>query len=57
MAIYEQKIKQIEEEMLPVGFLDDGQQEELLVESGDIWGNSNESEQKQIPPGYLLSKL
>jgi hypothetical protein len=57
LAIYEQKIKQIEEEMLPVGFLDDGQQEELVVESGDVWGEMKTSDERQMPPGYLSSRL
>ena len=57
MAIYEQKIKQIEEEMLPVGFLDDGQQEELIFEGGDIWGEMKNDAEKQVPPNYLLSRL
>ena len=57
-AIYEDKIKQIEEEMLPVGFLDDGQQEELVVENGDVWGNYNTTEERpSLPPGYLSSRL
>jgi hypothetical protein len=57
MAIYEQKIKQIEEEMLPVGFLDDGQQEELVIDGGDVWGEMKLSEERQLPPGYLMSKI
>jgi hypothetical protein len=57
LAIYEQKIKQIEEEMLPVGFLDDGQQEELVVEGGDVWGEMKSSEERQLPPGYAVSRL
>jgi hypothetical protein len=56
-AIYEQKIKQIEDEMLPVGYLDDGQQEELIVEGGDVWGDMKQSDEKQMPPGYLSSRL
>jgi hypothetical protein len=57
MAIYEQKIKQIEEEMLPVGFLDDGQMEELIIDDGNIWATYNNSEERQLPPGYSMSKL
>jgi hypothetical protein len=58
LAIYEQKIKQIEEEMLPVGFLDDGQQEELILAGDDIWGNNTrEPEERQLPPGYSVSRL
>jgi hypothetical protein len=54
--MYRQKIKQIEEEMLPVGFINDGQQDEMFVESGDVWSNNN-SEEKKLPQGYLSSRL
>jgi hypothetical protein len=53
--MYRQKIKQIEEEMLPVGFINDGQQDEMFVDSGDVW--SNNSEEKTLPQGYLSSRL
>ena len=56
-AIYQEKIKQIEEEMLPIGFVDDGQQEELMLEGGDLWGTDNNREEKQSPPGYMSSRL
>jgi len=57
-AIYEDKIKQIEEEMLPIGFLNDGQQEEVVVEGGDVWGTYNSSDDRpSLPPGYLSSRL
>ena len=54
--MYEKKIKQIEEEMLPVGFVDDGQQEELVLESNDLWSNYKK-EEIQPPVGYLSSRL
>ena len=54
--MYEKKIKQIEEEMLPVGFVDDGQQEEVVLESNDLWSNYKK-EEIQVPPGYLNSSL
>jgi len=56
-AVYEQKIKQIEEDMLPLGFINDGQQEEVTIDSGDVWGNYNFEERNTPPPGYLSSKL
>ena len=56
-VVYEQRIKQIEEDMLPVGFVDDGQQEEVTVDSGDVWGNYNVEERNGPPPGYLSSRL
>lgn len=51
--VYEDKIRKIEEEMLPVGFINDGLEEELVVESGDVWVD----EKPRMPPGYLSSKL
>jgi hypothetical protein len=56
-AIYQEKIKQIEEEMLPIGFIDDGQQEELMLEGGDLWGTQNDKEERTSPPGYMSSRL
>jgi len=51
--IYEDKIRKIEEEMLPIGFVNDGLEEELVVESGDVWTD----EKSRVPLGYLSSKL
>jgi hypothetical protein len=56
-AIYQKKIQQIEEEMLPLGFVDDGQQEEMILESGDIWSGQNKSDDFDMPKGYLSSRL
>jgi hypothetical protein len=56
-AIYENKIKQIEEEMLPLGFINDGQHEEVYVEGGDIWGKKELEEGSNIPAGYPSSNL
>jgi hypothetical protein len=56
-AIYQKKIQQIEEEMLPLGFIDDGQQEELVLESGDIWSDRNKKDEWEPPKGYLSSNL
>lgn len=56
--MYERKIKQIEEEMLPVGFIDDGQTEELVLESNDLWASYNsDSEDKKYPVHYPTSRL
>ncbi len=52
--MYQQKIKQIEDEMLPIGFVDDGQEEEMVVEDGDIW---SAKEEKRMLDGYLSSRL
>jgi len=56
-AVYEQRIKQIEEDMLPVGFINDGQQEEVIIDGNDVWGNFDLQETKTPPPGYLPSRL
>jgi hypothetical protein len=56
-AVYEQRIKQIEDDMLPVGFINDGQQEEVVIDTGDVWGNYNREENNSPPPGYLSSRL
>jgi hypothetical protein len=53
-AIYQKKIQQIEEEMLPLGFINDGQHEEVYVEGGDIWGSK---EKTSVPAGYPSSNL
>ena len=55
-AVYEQRIKQIEEDMLPVGFINDGQQEEVIVDGNDVWGTFDPQE-KTPPAGYLPSRL
>jgi hypothetical protein len=54
--MYEKKIKQIEEEMLPIGFINDGQQEEMVLESDDLWSKYNK-EDNEAPAGYLSSRL
>lgn len=55
-AVYEQRIKQIEEDMLPVGFINDGQQEEVVIDGNDVWG-SFDTQEKSPPAGYLSSRL
>ena len=51
--MYEKRIKQIEEEMLPLGFVDDGQQEEVTLESNDLWSTFNHvDDEKRVPAGY-----
>jgi hypothetical protein len=55
-AVYEQRIKQIEEDMLPVGFINDGQQEEVIIDGNDVWG-SFDPQEKSPPAGYLPSRL
>jgi len=56
--MYKKRIQEIEEEMLPLGFINDGQQEEVYVDSNDVWTNkdSKEDEFSELQ-GYLTSKL
>jgi hypothetical protein len=58
--MFEKRIKEIEEDMLPVGHLDDGQVvdiEEDLID-GDIWASWNEKESPyKIPETYLTNRL
>jgi hypothetical protein len=54
--MYEKKIKQIEEEMLPIGFVNDGQQEELVLESNDLWAQTDKSS-FETPSMYPPSRL
>jgi hypothetical protein len=56
-AIYQNKIKQIEEEMLPLGFINDGQHDEVYLESGDLWGKKDDNESSRLPAGYMSSNL
>ena len=54
--MYEKKIKQIEEEMLPIGFVNDGQQEELVLESNDLWAQTDKT-RFETPSMYPPSRL
>jgi hypothetical protein len=52
-AMYQERIKQIEEEVVPFGFIMSGNEEELIVEDGDVW--KEEKEKPHLPPGYSVS--
>jgi len=52
-AMYQERIKQIEEEVVPFGFIMNGGEDELIVEDGDIW--KEEKEKPHLPPGYSVS--
>ena len=53
-AMYQERIKQIEEDVIPFGFMSDGQDLEYEVDGGDAW---TKQESKPLPPGYLSSNL
>ena len=53
--MYQQKIKQIEEEVVPFGFVDSGTMDEYEVDSGDVW--KKEENSWSAPPGYPSSNL
>ena len=49
-AMYQARIKQIEEDVVPFGFVFNGTEEEYAVEDGDMW-------KQEVPSGYLTSNL
>jgi hypothetical protein len=49
-AMYQARIKQIEEDVVPFGFVFNGTEEEYAVEDGDMW-------KQEAPAGYLTSNL
>ena len=53
-AMYQERIKQIEEDIIPFGFMTDGLEDEYDVDSGDAW---TKEEPKSLPPGYMSSNL
>ena len=53
--MYQQKIKQIEEEVVPFGFVDSGTMDEYEVDSCYVW--KKEENSWSAPPGYPSSNL
>lgn len=49
-AMYQARIKQIEEDVVPFGFVFNGTEDDYAVEDGDVW-------KPEIPSGYLNSNL
>jgi len=49
-AMYQSRIKQIEEDVVPFGFVFNGTEEEYSVEDGEMW-------KPEVPSGYLTSNL
>jgi hypothetical protein len=49
-SMYQARIKQIEEDVVPFGFIQNGLEEQFVVDSGDVW-------KPEIPAGYLSSNL
>jgi hypothetical protein len=57
-AMYQERIKQIEDEVVPFGFVLTGTEEEYDVDSGDVWRQDRgDSDKPQLPAGYLTSNL
>ena len=57
-AMYQERIKQIEEDVVPFGFVLTGTEEEYDVDSGDVWRQDRgDSDKPQLPAGYLTSNL
>ena len=55
-AMYQERIKQIEEDVVPFGFVLNGTEDEYSVEDGDVW-RQDKPEAPQLPAGYLTSNL
>lgn len=55
-AMYQTRIKQIEEEVVPFGFMFNGTEDDYTVEDGDVW-RQEKPETPDLPPGYLTSNL
>ena len=55
-AMYQERIKQIEEDVVPFGFLVDGTEQETYNDGQDVW-TEREIDQKIAPPGYFPSNL
>lgn len=55
-AMYQERIKQIEEDVVPFGFLVDGTEQETYNDGQDVW-TEREIDQKLAPPGYFPSNL
>jgi hypothetical protein len=58
--MYAQRIKEIEEEMLPVGYYDDGDKVDIqdMVEDGDVWSPMSKNESPYVVPStYLTDRL
>ena len=49
-SMYQARIKQIEEDVVPFGFIQNGLEEQFVVDSGDVW-------KPEIPAGYLSSNI
>ena len=52
-VMYQDRIKQIEEDVVPFGFILNGTEDEMVVEDGDVW--KEEKEKPNLPPGYSIS--
>jgi hypothetical protein len=55
-AMYQEKIKHIEETITPFGFIIDGSEEEIYSDGQDVWSTKAE-DKPAIPPGYYPSNL
>lgn len=58
--MYEKRIKEIEEEMLPIGYMNDGDKVDIqeMVEDGDIWAPYDKTESPyKVPSSYLTNRL
>lgn len=55
-AMYQAKIQQIEQDVVPFGFLVDGTEQELESDGQDVW-SANSKDEKTMIPGYMPSSF
>jgi hypothetical protein len=56
-AMYQDKIKNIEENITPFGFIIDGSEEEIFADGQDVWTSNKSDDKPMLPPGYYPSNL
>jgi hypothetical protein len=56
-AMYQDKIKNIEENITPFGFIIDGSEEEIYADGQDVWTTNKSDDKPMLPPGYYPSNL
>jgi hypothetical protein len=53
-AMYQARIQQIEQDVVPFGFLVDGTEQDIESDGHDVWSNNTDNEKVSIP-GYMPS--
>jgi hypothetical protein len=55
-AMYQAKIQQIEQDVVPFGFLVDGTEQDIESDGQDVW-SANSKDEKAMIPGYMPSSF